>query len=159
MKKALAIVGLVLAVTSGSAWAQEFKQENFYAGAGINLNSASGVDDAVGVQLFVGYELDMIDAAPIALAVEAGYMDTGNFEWRGRNVGSASGLWATAVASYRLNPELDVLARLGLDLGDDDGLMLGVGVGYALSKEIAVRGEYVVRDNIDSLQANVVLRF
>lgn len=157
MKKMLVAVALGLA--AAPAWAQGFKQDNFYAGAGINLNWASGVDEAVGAQIFVGYELDMLDAAPLALAVEAGYMDTGNFERRGLRVGSASGLWTTAVASYRLNPALELLARLGLDLGDDDGPMLGVGVGYAVSKELAVRGEYVVRDDIDSLQANVVLRF
>lgn len=37
--------------------------------------------------------------------------------------------------------------------------MLGAGVGYAVSQQIEVRGEYVIRDDIDSLQANIVYRF
>jgi hypothetical protein len=159
MKKKIAALGFALSFASGSALAQGFNQDNLYAGAGIGLNSVSGLDDAIGIQIFGGYKLNMVNLDPIALAVEVGYMDTGDFEAGGMNVGSASGLWATAVANYPVSPEVNLLGRLGLDFGDDDGLMLGVGAGFRLSPELQLRGEYVIRDNIDSLQANVVYQF
>jgi hypothetical protein len=37
--------------------------------------------------------------------------------------------------------------------------MFGVGVGYAIDKKIQLRGEYVIREDIDSLQANLAYRF
>lgn len=157
MKKTAFAVGLALA--SSSVLAQGFDQDNLYVGGGIGINSITGLDDATGFQVFVGYELDMNDLDPVKLAVEVGYMNSGDFKWGGFNAGSASGLWATAVGSYALSPELSFVGRLGLDFGDDDGLMLGAGVGYAINQQIAVRGEYVIRDNIDSLQANIVYRF
>jgi opacity protein-like surface antigen len=164
VKKAIAAIGLALAVGSGPAVAQEFKQDNAYVGAGIGLNSVdvSGADDAIGFQIFAGYRLDMVNVDPVKLAVEIGYMDSGDFEVDtpfGTFEDNASGIWLTAVAAYPLNQELNLLGRLGLDFGDDDGPMLGVGIGYTASRQIEVRGEYVIRDDIDSLQANVVYHF
>jgi len=46
--------------------------------------------------------------------------------------------------------------RLGLGIGDDDGLMYGVGPGHDLTEKVAIRGEYVLRDEVDSLQLNFV---
>jgi opacity protein-like surface antigen len=163
MKKLAMAAGLALGIASGSALAQGFNQDNLYASAGIGLNSLSGWDDAVGFQIFGGYKLDMLNLDPVKLAVEVGYMDSGDFErnvpfW-GKVETSATGLWASAVASYPLTPELNLLGRLGLDFGDDDGLLLGAGVGYTVSKEIELRAEYVIRDNVDSLQANFVYHF
>ncbi len=114
MKGKIAAIGLALAVASVAAPAQGFDRNNLYIGGGISLNSASGVDDELGLQVFAGYELD---------------------------------------SQFRL------LGRLGVDFGDDDGLMVGAGLGYAFNRQLEVRGEYVARDNIDSLQANVVYRF
>ena len=37
-------------------------------------------------------------------------------------------------------------------------LMFGGGVGYQANEKLEMRGEYVVRDEIDSLQFNVVIR-
>jgi len=72
---------------------------------------------------------------------------------------SASGLWTTGGVSYAILPQLNLIGRIGLDLGDDDGLMVGAGVGYMFADAFELRGEYVVRDNIDSLQVNFVYRF
>ncbi|HEX5513307.1 MAG TPA: outer membrane beta-barrel protein [Gammaproteobacteria bacterium] len=162
MKKLAMAAGLALGIASGSALAQGFNQDNLYAGAGISLNSLSGFDDAVGFQIFGGYKLDTLNLDPVKLAVEVGYMDSGDFEanyWFGKVEANVSGVWASAVASYPLTPELNLLGRLGLDFGDDDGLLLGAGVGYTVSKEIELRAEYVIRDNVDSLQANFVYHF
>lgn len=151
MKGKIAAIGLALAVASAAAPAQGFDRNNLYIGGGISLNSASGVDDEMGLQVFVGYELDMADLDPIKLAVEVGYMDIDDY--------NVSGLWVTGVATYALDAQFRLLGRLGFDFGDDDGLMVGAGLGYAFNRQVEVRGEYVVRDNIDSLQANVVYRF
>lgn len=162
MKRTIAAVGLAMGIASTSALAQGFNQNNLYIGGGIGLNSVSGWDDAIGFQVFAGYEFDMANIDPIKLAVEVGYMDTGDFEDDtifGKVETSATGVWATGVASYALNQQFSLLGRLGLDFGDDDGLMVGVGVGYAVNQQIEVRGEYVARDEVDSLQANVVYRF
>ena len=70
----------------------------------------------------------------------------------------AKGVWSTAVISYPVNGKLSVLGRAGLDFGDDDGFMFGAGMGYQANEKLEMRGEYVVRDNIDSLQFNVVIR-
>ncbi len=70
----------------------------------------------------------------------------------------AKGIWSTAVISVPLKGRLSVLGRAGLDFGDDDGFMFGGGLGYQANEKMEIRGEYVVRDNIDSLQVNVVIR-
>ena len=39
-----------------------------------------------------------------------------------------------------------------------DGLMIGGGIGIPAGNTMDIRFEYVVRDNIDSLQANLVIK-
>jgi len=53
---------------------------------------------------------------------------------------------------------LNVVARAGLDIGDDDGFMFGAGLGFNLNPKMELRGEYVMRDTVDSLQVNFVMR-
>ncbi len=135
--------------------------KSIYFGGGLGLNSLSGLElnDGLGYQVFAGYVLPVKMEA--ALSVEVGYMDSGDVDAniRGRNVDvDAQGVWSTAVISFPLKDKFSVLARAGLDFGDDDGFMFGGGVGYQVSKKLDMRGEYVVRDNIDSLQFNVVIR-
>jgi hypothetical protein len=86
-------------------------------------------------------------------AVEVGYMDYG-FDAGG----NSGGLWATAVVDGAISGNLGWLGRVGLDFGDDDGLMLGAGLSLDLDSRAEIRGEYVIRDNIDSLQLNLVYR-
>ena len=135
--------------------------KSIYFGGGLGLNSLSGLElnDGIGYQVFAGYVLPVKMEA--ALSVEVGYMDSGDVDAtrRGRNVDvDAKGIWSTAVISFPLKDKFSVLARAGLDFGDDDGFMFGGGVGYQVNKKLEMRGEYVVRDNIDSLQFNVVIR-
>lgn len=163
------IIALCVAIGFGSSSvlaAEGIEQENLYLGGGININSVSDFDDATGFQFFAGYDLDMVDLGEVGMAVEVGYFDSGAFE-RTVVIGGqsytasedASGLWANAVFSYPFHPRANVLGRIGLDFGDDDGAMFGFGVGYSMMKGFDLRGEYVIRENIDSLQANIVYRF
>ncbi|MDH5711993.1 MAG: porin family protein, partial [Gammaproteobacteria bacterium] len=120
---------------------------------------------AIGFQIFGGYDLP-VKMGNGTLSVEAGYMDTGDMDG---NVtlpffgsvpatASASGLWGNAVYTLPLQDKLDLLLRAGLDIGDDDGVMFGAGLGFDLNAKMQLRGEYVIRDTIDSLQLNFVMR-
>jgi hypothetical protein len=87
----------------------------------------------------------------VASSVEFGFMDYG-FS------GDSTGIWGTYVIDGKFSGQFGWLARLGLDIGDDNGLMLGAGVGFDLSDKLILRGEYVVRDQVDSLQINLLYR-
>ncbi|MEX1080444.1 MAG: outer membrane beta-barrel protein [Halofilum sp. (in: g-proteobacteria)] len=144
--------------------AQSLDTEDLYGGLGLSHNSVSGADDAVGYQVFGGYAFDIDGLRPGTLAAEVGFYESGEFE-RHNTVGNqprefeADGVWANAVLGYPLDPQWRLLGRAGLDFGDDDGLMIGAGVGYQASPDVELRGEIVERDNIESLQANVVFDF
>lgn len=145
------------------ASAQDFNTKYLYFGGGFNQNDLSGFDKETGFQFFGGYDLP-VKVPNGKLSVEVGYWDSGEFEdsITVPFVGtitvkeSANGLWATGVYSLPINKTVDVLGRVGLDFGDDDGFMFGVGVGFKLNRQIQIRGEFVARDEIDSLQVNLV---
>ena len=156
MNKIIPLLGLLFAASP--VYAQGVEANEIYFGAGIGFNDANNSNnrngsDAVGFQIFAGLPLD-VDMGSAALALEVGYMDTGDFD----SGGSANGIWSTAVASLPLNNNLDLLGRLGFDFGDDDGVMIGAGIGIPAGNTMNVRFEYVIRDNIDSLQLNLVIR-
>jgi hypothetical protein len=164
------IMAATLVTASPLAAAQSsLSMDDAWAGGGLNQNSVSGFDDASGYQFFGGLDLSsLVKVDPrFGLAAEVGYWDSGDFENRYTNffgnsttlTMNASGLWTTAVASWSFTPEFYALGRAGLDFGDDDGLMIGGGAGYRITDQLDVRGEMVMRDNIDSLQANVLYRF
>jgi hypothetical protein len=138
-----------------------FDTSKLFYGGGLSLNEVSGSDSGTGFQIFGGYRFG--EFAPKWQAdVELGYMDTGNMKVEvcfGPCISAdarAKGLWSTGVARYILNPQVELLGRLGMDFGDDDGLMFGFGGGYVLNRNFKLRGEYVIRDNVDSIQFNVV---
>ncbi|MCZ6668703.1 MAG: hypothetical protein O6938_10435 [Gammaproteobacteria bacterium] len=126
-------------------------KNKFSMGGGISTNSVSGpVSDEIGYQFFGAYNLNQINLMEgVHSSVEFGYMDYG-FS------GDSSGIWATYVVDGSLGGKFGWLARLGLDIGDDSGLMLGVGLGYSVNSRMELRGEYVIRDEVDSLQFNIL---
>jgi len=69
---------------------------------------------------------------------------------------SAKGLWANGVGRLMVTPSVELIGRLGLDFGDDDGLMAGIGAGVLLSKNFKLRLEFVQRDDVNSVQFNFV---
>jgi len=160
MIKPIRVMALALAamVFSSAAAAQGFDLRRLFLGGGVSLNSVSGADDGTGFQIFGGYNFPAI-APNLYVDAEAGYMDTGKLD-RGVCTGfcnaKVNGLWTTGVIRYLVTPKVELIGRAGLDLGDDDGLMVGIGVGFIISPHLKLRAEFVARDNVDSLQFNVV---
>lgn len=137
-----------------------FDPQRLYFGGGIGLNEVPRSDEGTGYQLFAGYGFGEL-ARNIRVDAEVGYMDTGNmnvaagpppFGGRAR----AKGLWGAGVMRFIVNRQAELLARAGVDFGDDDGLMVGVGAGFRVNRQLQLRFEYVERDSVDSLQANFV---
>lgn len=143
------------------AQAKGLDANQLYIGGGISNNDIGFGDDATGYQIFAGLPIP-VNLGKATLSGEVGYMDSGDFKQDLGIFGTVSvkakGIWANAVVEVPLNEQFDLIGRGGLDLGDDDGLMLGGGIGISAGDKIDVRLEYVIRDNIDSLQANLVLR-
>jgi len=131
----------------------QFDANAIYFGGGLSANSW-GSQDELGWQVFGGYDTG-VRLGQADLAVEAGYMRAGEV---GRLDRKVDGIWATGVASLDIGPQWTAVGRLGLDFGDDDGPMLGAGIGYAVAPNAELRAEFVIRDNIDSLQLNYVYR-
>lgn len=146
-----------LAASPGAKSQPGIDTGRLFFGAGISQNDVSGSDDGTGYQFFGGYEFGQV-AQNVALDLEVGYMDTGDMDIPGPGDDHAKGLWATGVGRLQLNPQFELLARAGLDFGDDDGLMVGVGAGFNVNKQTQLRLELVERDEVSSLQFNVVYR-
>ena len=157
----LSIIFIAMLVTGYSHTAAS--SDNFYLGGGLGLNSVDSLafSDGTGYQVFAGFDLP-VQMGKGKLSIEAGYMDSGDIDygvsWWGTPTIRAKGLWSTAVFSLPVQSKLNVLARAGLDVGDDDGLMIGAGLGFKVSNTMEIRGEYVIRDIINSLQLNFVMR-
>jgi hypothetical protein len=153
MKKVFAVLFLIV-VGMQTALAQQslLRQDRLYLGGGISSNDSgvSFLDDGTGFQFFGGYDLP-VKISGAKLAVEVGYWDSGDFD----PAGSADGLWANGVISLHLSRDVDLLGRAGFDFGDDDGFMIGIGIGVKMNRQIELRGEFVQRDETDSLQFNI----
>lgn len=170
MKKTTLLLGLMLAASQVNAAGLDANK--IYFGGGLGYNDIGFGDNAVGFQLFAGLPLP-VKMGKGTLSAEVGYMDSGSFDQEvspAINIPGfptvpavtasvkAKGFWGTAVLDFPIQNQVSVIGRVGLDVGDDDGLMFGAGLGFDASKNIEIRGEYVIRDNIDSLQANLVYR-
>jgi hypothetical protein len=138
-----------------------FDTNKLFFGAGVSQNDADGTDEGTGFQIFGGYEFGKV-AQNVSLDAEVGYMDSGDLcvdlPFFGEVCDDATGLWATGVGRLELNPQFDLIGRLGFDFGDDDGLMFGIGGGFNVNKQTQLRLELVERDEISSLQFNFVYR-
>lgn len=147
----IAVIGMTLSSVSP---AQVIDTSRLFVGGGVSSNDVSGSDSAVGWQIFGGYEFGEV-SRNVFIDAEVGYMDTGDMEKAGGDV-KYNGLWATAVGRLLLTPTIELLGRAGMDFGDDDGFMAGIGVGFLITKKLKLRFEYVERDNTDSVQFNLV---
>lgn len=155
----LAVLMLALSAASMPAAAQNgplLDRGKFSIGAGVANNDIDfgwWDEDATGFQVFGAYRLSNVNVMQgVGASIEAGYMDYG-FDWPGAD----GGVWATFVVDGPISNSVGWLARAGFDFGDDDGLMVGAGLGFPVNNRTSLRLEYVVRDNIDSLQFNVVI--
>jgi hypothetical protein len=125
------------------------EKSKFSIGAGIANNSISGpVSDEIGFQIFGAYDLSQVNLVDsVKSSVEFGLMDYG-FS------GDSTGIWATYVVDGPISGRFGWVGRLGLDVGDDSGLMLGAGLSWGVNSKTNLRFEYVIRDDVDSLQFN-----
>jgi hypothetical protein len=149
------VIGIIGMALSTIAAAQVVDTGKFFFGAGLSSNEVSGSDSAVGGQIFGGYGFGEV-ARNVLIDAEIGYMDTGKMKRSSGGDVTANGLWANAVGRLILTPSIELIGRLGLDFGDDDGFMAGIGVGFLLTKTIKLRFEFVQRDSVDSVQFNLV---
>jgi hypothetical protein len=151
--------GLILAFALGSASAQVRAQANeplldrnlFSIGVGISDNEISNPDeDDTGFQFFGSYDLTEVNLMEgVDSSVEFGFMDFGFDE-------DDTGIWGSYVIDGSISGSLGWLAQAGYDIGDDSGLLLGAGLKAMLNDQVDLRFEYVVRDDVDSLQINVL---
>lgn len=130
------------------------QKSNMSIGAGIARNTIDvpGNDNSeIGFQFFAAYDLDRVNLIDgTKSSAELGYMDYGFSR------GDTGGLWTTYVLDGAIRDNFGWLARLGLDLGDDSGVMFGAGLGFVIGPAAKLRFEYVIRDDIDSLQFNLI---
>jgi hypothetical protein len=161
MSKLLRVMALALIAMmfSSAAAGQGFDLRRLFFGAGVSQNKVSGSDNGTGFQVFGGYNFPAL-ARNFYVDAEAGYMDTGKLKATGCTGplcnAKADGLWASGVARYMVAPNVELIGRAGLDFGDDDGLLFGIGAGYIVNKNLKLRLEFVARDHVDSLQFNAV---
>ncbi len=164
MRKIIFLLALMFLVSGANAEGT-IDAKRIYVGGGLGFNSLPGVGSARGFQFLGGYEFNFKLNDDISTALEVGYMDSGDFDaffntFGGINTDtSATGFWASAVESVPLSNKTDMLVRLGYDFGDDDGLLLGAGMQYKFTTKVAMRMEYIARESINSLQANVLFKF
>lgn len=165
MKRIHQLTAIAVICLPGIANAADFKFSDIYYGAGVSLNETDYFDDATGYQIFAGYEFDF-KLGPFITALEAGYMESGEFELNVNTTAGnvqltteAKGPWVSGHVTYQFTDAFGVLGRLGYDFGDDDGALYGLGLEYHLAKSFALRTEYIVRDVTNSLQLNLVYKF
>lgn len=170
MKQLLSTLALSSAVLgSASVAAQPEALQDAYIGGGVshnNLDFGSVVDGASdetanGFQFFVGKKFDN-DISGFDTAVEVGYSQTEDFKWGPGAKDSVKGLWAAAIMTRDLDEVSDKLygfGRLGFNLGDDDGLMMGVGAGYELNEKVDIRAEFLNQDLLTSYQLSAIYKF
>ena len=108
----------------------------------LNGNPTSG--SAVGGKIFGGYQVNP------NFAVEAGVAELGNVNSGSGQVDSY-GTYVDAVGILPLSPQWNLLGRVGVahkavntPTGDDggNGFKVGLGAEYALTKTVALRGEW-----------------
>lgn len=159
---ALAFVVLGMAL-SGTALASD-REGEIRAGGGINHNSASGISNEIGFQIYGGYNFgELFGVDDLDFLVEGGYWNSG-MEFvectpMGCTTQDVDGIWATGGVAFRFSDDISFLGRAGLDFGEDDGLMIGGGAAYHMTQELDLVGEVVLRDNVTSLQFNVTYGF
>lgn len=136
--------------------AETFNSKQLYVGGGIGFNQ-----NATGFQLLAGYNFNFKLNEDISSAVEIGYMDSGDFDNfnGGGSVDGAKGVWISMVERVPLTRRTNMMARLGYDFGDDDGLLLGAGLEYNFDTRVSLGMEYVARQHVSGLQANVRVKF
>ena len=137
----------VLAADNGQAALLD--ADKFSIGGGLANNSATGVSSEIGFQVFGAYDLNEVKFIDgVDSSVEFGFGDLG--------IVNSNSIWGNYVIEGPINGQFGWLGRVGLDLGDDSGLMLGFGASYVMNPKLDLRFEYVIRDTVNAMQFNVL---
>jgi hypothetical protein len=168
------IIASLMAIAAGSATAEETSSgsplaDGLYLGGGISYNDldAGSIFDEIdnasasGFQLFAGLPIAS-SIKGFETFVELGYFQTNTFKLATGVKERVKGVSGSLVLQRNLNeidPNLYGLARVGAEIGDDDGILMGVGAGYRLSPKVEFRAEFVNKDLVTSYQANALVRF
>ena len=124
--------------------------DKFSVGGGLTSNSVTGSSDEMGFQVFAAYDLNQVKFIDgVDSAVEFGYGDFGF-------ANSATSIWGNFVIDGPISGQFGWVGRAGLDLGDDSGLMFGFGASYIMNQKLDLRLEYVIRDDVNAMQFNVL---
>jgi len=142
---------VAVALIAGSLSAFASPENGLYAGASLGtqqypgtVNGISGDGSATSGKLYAGYQVNP------NFAIEAGMAELGSIS---NNSGQIDGYsqFLDAVGLLPLDDKWTLLGRLGVahvrvdtSQGDDDGtgLKVGLGVQYALTQNVAIRGEW-----------------
>lgn len=154
------LLSLFLVALSGAAVTPSMADEHqplldrnlFSIGVGISSNSIDtrkhDEDGEIGFQFFGAYDLTEVKLMEgVNSSLEFGLMDYGFKR-------ESTGVWATYTVEGAISGDLGWLARAGLDIGDDSGLMFGAGLGFSVDEKSELRFEYVARDEVESWQFN-----
>ncbi len=160
------MVGITTCMATASLSTQaEGVGNQIYAGLGFSHNRVDletfggSSESASGSQFFGGYKMGQRNGFDLSL--ELGYMETGSFD-DDLPEDDLAGVWLAGLAKKNL-PEIDsrlsALVRGGVDLGDDDGLIMGFGAEFKVHPRIFLRAEYLNKDITQSYQFNAGFEF
>jgi len=173
MKLSLITVLLIGGAFSSAAQAHCVNGK-YYLGGGLGINSSTNYSETNGYQFFGGFCTDFNFKSPKSkTSIELGYMSSGDFSrdytvipnnpnrssYTATETASYSGMWVSGVAEYKFRPELHLLARIGYDMGDDNGAFIGAGIGFNLSRWAQIRAEMISKSEVDSMQLNWISEF
>lgn len=136
---------------ASSAQEQPLLDRNLFSiGAGISSNEVGSSQDETGFQFLLGYELSQVNLMQgINSSAEFGFMDYGFDQ-------DDTGIWGSYVINGAILEGFGWLAQIGIDIGDDSGLLFGAGLRFNVNEGTDFRVDYVVRDEVDSLQFNFI---
>lgn len=141
---------------------------SIYGGLGMNFNHLRAETSdhwaGQGYQLFAGYHFGaLLGHERIDWMLEGGYFNSGSFGGRidlgGIEHVAAEGYWVSGVLDVRFGEMGSFLFRGGYDLGNDEGLLAGIGLGLRFEERYQIRTEVVGRQTVDSLQVNFTIDF
>ncbi len=177
MKNSLSISLLTsLVLWTGAVKADEHEKKPYYIGLGLTASvpeEDSNYKNAAGFQIYGGYKFenenfDWKILNYVDIAIEAGFHDTGDYDGSPKVVNgsivradsyNSAGIWAAGVFSYNFSESFDAQGTLGVDLGDDDGVLFGGGVVYHFNDRINLNFAIIKRPESQSTQFNATYQF
>jgi OOP family OmpA-OmpF porin len=134
----------LLAVASFAASAAEPTQSQYYVGGDVGSTKFDESPSETSVGIFAGYKFDE------TFAVEANYRRLGKWDVEGFDV-KANQVGISLIASAPVADQFSVYGRLGYNRVElkaagekdhDNKAVYGIGVSYAISKELTARLEW-----------------